>query len=55
MGQKEVYSIEVADMKCKQCGEDMEQKGVMRSGNSRFQIYRCRACDHEEMECLGLE
>ncbi|MBW2967698.1 zf-TFIIB domain-containing protein [Candidatus Woesearchaeota archaeon] len=42
-------------MKCPKCGESMGQGGVMRSGNSKFQIYKCESCGHEEMECLGLE
>ena len=41
-------------MKCKNCGEQMESKGLMHSGNSKYQIWKCKACDKEDMECIGL-
>ena len=39
---------------CPKCGGKVVQGGVIKSGNSQYQIWKCEACDHEKMECIGL-
>lgn len=41
-------------MECKTCGETMIQKGIIHSGNSKYQIWKCEACNREDMQCIGL-
>jgi len=39
-------------MEC--CGKVIKKKGVMKSGNSNYQLYECDSCGSEKMECIGL-
>ena len=44
----------MADVKCKHCDEKMMKKGVIQSGNSKYDVYRCNECGHEEMKAIGV-
>ena len=46
--------IGMADVKCKKCDEKMMKKGVIQSGNSKYDLYRCNECGHEEMKAIGV-
>lgn len=46
--------IGMADVKCKKCDEKMMKKGVIQSGNSKYEVYRCNECGHEEMKAVGV-
>jgi len=43
------------ELTCKKCKEKMTKKGVINSGNSRYEVYKCDECGHEEMKAVGLE
>ncbi|MFH1064437.1 MAG: hypothetical protein V1729_05125 [Candidatus Woesearchaeota archaeon] len=40
--------------KCSECDGELIKDGVMHSGNSKYQVYKCNKCGKEKMECLGL-
>jgi len=40
--------------KCKKCGGAVEKGGMIKSGNSKYSVWKCKSCGHEEMECEGL-
>ena len=42
------------ELKCKKCDEKMMKKGIIQSGNSKYDIYRCNECGHEEMKAIGV-
>ncbi len=42
------------EMKCKHCDEKMYKKGIIQSGNSKYEVYRCNECGHEEMKAIGI-
>jgi uncharacterized Zn finger protein len=44
----------MAEIKCKHCDEKMLKKGVIQSGNSKYDVYRCNECGHEEMKAIGV-
>jgi len=44
----------MAELKCKKCHESMYKKGIMQSGNSKYEVYRCNECGHEEMKAIGV-
>ena len=44
----------MAELKCKQCHEKMPKKGVIQSGNSKYELYRCNECGNEEMKAIGV-
>ena len=46
--------IGMADLKCKHCDEKMHKKGIIQSGNSKYEVYRCNECGHEEMKAIGV-
>ncbi|MBI2558656.1 hypothetical protein HYW20_05005 [Candidatus Woesearchaeota archaeon] len=42
------------DGKCGKCGEKMIKKGVIQSGNSKYDVYRCNECGQEDMKAIGV-
>ena len=42
------------EMKCKHCDEKMMKKGIIQSGNSKYEVYHCNECGHEEMKAVGV-
>lgn len=45
---------QMAEINCKKCHEKMHKKGVIQSGNSKYEVYRCNECGHEEMKAIGV-
>ncbi len=40
---------------CKKCGHgNMLKKGVVESGNSKYEVYECDACGNEKMKAIGV-
>ena len=39
---------------CEKCDEKMSKKGVIQSGNSKYELYCCSECGHEEMKAIGV-
>ena len=40
---------------CGNCGHgNMLKKGLVESGNSKYEVYECDACGHEKMKALGV-
>ena len=44
----------MAEIKCKKCDEKMHKKGVLQSGNSKYEVYRCNECGDEQMKAIGV-
>ena len=44
----------MAEFKCKKCDEKMHKKGIIQSGNSKYEVYRCNECGAEEMKAIGV-
>ena len=44
----------MADIMCKKCNEKMHKKGLLQSGNSKYEVYHCNECAHEEMRAIGV-
>ena len=44
----------MADIKCEKCDEKMMKKGVIQSGNSKYNLYRCNECGSEQMKAIGV-
>ena len=44
----------MADIKCKKCDEKMIKKGIIQSGNSKYDLYRCNECGAEEMRAISV-
>ncbi|MEK6983376.1 MAG: hypothetical protein AABX33_02285 [Nanoarchaeota archaeon] len=42
------------EIMCKKCDEKMMKKGVIQSGNSKYDVYRCNECGNEEMKAIGV-
>jgi hypothetical protein len=42
------------EVTCKKCNKVMLKKGVIQSGNSKYELYRCNECGNEEMRAIGL-
>ena len=42
------------EIKCEKCNENMRKKGIIQSGNSRYEVYRCNECGIEEMKAIGV-
>ena len=34
--------------------EKMSKKGIIQSGNSKYDLYRCNECGHEEMKAISV-
>ncbi|MBS3105229.1 hypothetical protein J4234_03165 [Candidatus Woesearchaeota archaeon] len=41
-------------MNCKKCDEKLMKKGIIQSGNSKYEVYKCNECGHEEMKAIGV-
>jgi transposase-like protein len=41
-------------MQCVKCKAEMTKKGVMQSGNSKYQGWKCPKCHAETSQALGL-
>ena len=40
---------------CKKCNHGtMLKKGMMESGNSKYEVYECDACSNETMKAVGV-
>ena len=44
----------MVEIKCTHCDEKMSKKGIIQSGNSKYEVYRCNECGHEEMKAIGI-
>ena len=44
----------MAEINCKKCDEKMHKKGMLQSGNSKYEVYRCNECGNEEMKAIGV-
>jgi len=44
----------MAEFKCSKCDEKMHKKGVIQSGNSKYEVYHCDECGKEEMKAIGV-
>ncbi|HLG24494.1 MAG TPA: hypothetical protein VI564_06210 [Candidatus Nanoarchaeia archaeon] len=42
------------ERQCKKCKANMHKKGVMQSGNSKYEIYICNECGSEEMKAISV-
>ena len=42
------------ELACKKCNEKMVKKGIIQSGNSKYEVYNCIECGHEEMKAIGV-
>jgi RNase P subunit RPR2 len=42
------------ELTCKKCDEKMMKKGIMQSGNSKYDVYHCNECGHEEMKAISV-
>jgi len=48
------YNAHMAELSCKKCREKMMKKGIIQSGNSKYELYRCNECGNEEMKAIGV-
>ena len=39
---------------CKKCNEKMIKKGMIQSGNSKYDLYKCNECGTEEMKAISV-
>ena len=44
----------MAEFKCGKCDEKMHKKGIIQSGNSKYEVYLCNECGAEEMKAIGV-
>lgn len=44
----------MAQVTCNKCDEKMTKKGIIQSGNSKYEVYHCNECGHEEMKAIGV-
>ena len=49
-----IRNFGMAEINCKKCHEKMHKKGMIQSGNSKYDVYRCNECGHEEMKAIGV-
>ena len=42
------------ELTCKKCDEKLTKKGVIQSGNSKYDLYHCNECGNEEMKAIGV-
>ena len=42
------------EINCKKCNEKMRKKGMIQSGNSKYELYLCNECGSEEMKAIGV-
>lgn len=38
--------------KCKKCGGNLIKKNIINSGNTKFQLWRCKNCSFENAEVI---
>jgi hypothetical protein len=41
-------------MKCPKCGSEMGKSGNMSSGNTKYDLYKCKKCGNEKMVAVKL-
>lgn len=41
-------------IKCEKCGSQMIKKGLMQSGNAKYERYVCDKCGNVTLKCIGL-
>ena len=51
---KLITANQMKELTCKKCNEKMTKKGIIQSGNSKSDIYRCNECGNEEMKAIGV-
>ena len=44
----------MAEIMCKKCNEKMKKKGMIQSGNSKYELYHCNECGREDMKAIGV-
>jgi len=44
----------MADPVCKKCNEKMLKKGMIQSGNSKYDLYKCNECGAEDMRAISI-
>ncbi|GEM_PF-1418136 len=44
----------MTEVMCKKCAEKMHKKGIIQSGNSKYELYKCNECGGEEMKAIGV-
>ncbi|MEK6943531.1 MAG: hypothetical protein AABX00_05700 [Nanoarchaeota archaeon] len=44
----------MAEPVCKKCDEKMLKKGMIQSGNSKYDLYRCNECGAEDMRAISI-
>lgn len=44
----------MANITCDKCKAIMAKKGIMDSGNSKFDVYKCPKCHDQKMVCQGI-
>ena len=44
----------MAEFKCRKCSDSMHKKGIIQSGNSKYELYNCNGCGSEEMKAIGV-
>ena len=42
------------EVKCSKCHENMRKKGVIQSGNSKYEVFYCDGCGNEEMKAISV-
>jgi transcription elongation factor Elf1 len=39
---------------CEKCRSEMLKKGIMNSGNSKYNVFRCKNCGNEKLVAVGV-
>jgi len=39
---------------CKDCNLKMAKKGIIQSGNSKYNLFRCEECSSEQMQAISV-
>jgi len=42
------------ELTCKKCHKKMAKKGIIESGNSKYELFNCDECGNEEMKAIGV-
>ncbi|MEM0231095.1 MAG: hypothetical protein QXW00_03020 [Candidatus Woesearchaeota archaeon] len=49
-----MVSTAVKIVKCEKCGAQMTKKGMLQSGNAKYERYVCEKCGNTFLKCIGL-
>jgi len=47
-------STAVKVVKCDKCGAPMTKRGILQSGNAKYERYVCEKCGNTTLKCIGL-